>query len=113
MVAGEAEAVVDLRTDAAVWEHRATLTVEGRQAMLDHVALGLSHADFGEIRPLSVDAEDGVVTVVWVWSGTSSVESRGPEDKTPFSTKAATVFESEDGLITRSALDYEYDDLFA
>ena len=113
MVASDADAVIALHTDTAVWEDRASRTTnEGSEAIAQHLAVGFAFADFETMEPTAVTMSDDIITVEWIWSGMSSVVARGPDDKTPFTTVAITEFHLERDLIALSILDYPYSDLF-
>ena len=117
---GNPNAVAALFTEDGIYEERGPYQVfEGHPAIQTQLEEGFLYADANEMTADSVIAgdavlwgEDDVIVVEWTIAGMSAPGTRDPDNKTPFSVEAVTMFEMEDDLIARSVFYAPWDDLF-
>jgi steroid delta-isomerase-like uncharacterized protein len=115
----DADAVAGLFTDDGVYEERdPTRAFTGQAAIRSQLEEAFLFADATSMDVETIVVGEGmlgghdVVIVEWTMSGMSAAGRRSPTDKTPFSVGAITIFEMEDGLISRSVFYAPWSDLF-
>ena len=117
---GDPDSVAALFTEDGIYEERGpTQIFEGHPAIRQQLHEAFRYGDATEMTPNSVITADtilrgnsDVLVVEWTMSGMSASDNRDPADKTPFSVEAVTLFEVEDGLISRSVFYAPWSDLF-
>ena len=119
-IQGDADAVASLFTENGIYEERGPAQAfGGTVAIRDQLDAAFRYGNATEMTPATVvvgngllAGRDDVIIVEWEMRGTSASGSRDPSDKTPFSVQAITLFEMEDGLISRSVFYADWADLF-
>lgn len=119
-IEGDPDGVAALFTEDGTYEERGpTQVFEGTQAIRQQLEEAFLYGDATEMTPKTVIMGNGllsgsgdVIITEWTMSGMSASGARDPSDKTPFSVQAVTLFEMEDGLVSRSVFYASWYDLF-
>ncbi|MDH3680444.1 MAG: nuclear transport factor 2 family protein [Acidimicrobiia bacterium] len=110
-LSGDPDAVAALYAEDATWQDPTEVgVIRGRGGIQSNAEFTFAWLTFSDFEDETVVVGEGVIVVESIWSGDSRSLTRA--EMTPFSTKAVTILEVDDDLITGSAIYFDPDELF-